>query len=163
MFDRKSIYALNKKDPDAIVCPDTKGNLHRLTRADFDSEEEFKFWKTWSDQDYWLRDRGDTEENDNTVSIEMLSDLAVSEPNVEELLICKEDNKKRERKNAMLIAWIRSCLTDRQFRRLFLYHGKAMTEAKISALESVGQQRISNSIVSAEKKIKKIFSEIEKK
>ena len=51
MFNRKSIYALNKKDPNAIVFADTDGNLIRLTCDDFASEEEFLRWKVWSDSD----------------------------------------------------------------------------------------------------------------
>ena len=39
MFNRKSIYALNKKDPDAIVYMDIKDVIVRLTREDFASEE----------------------------------------------------------------------------------------------------------------------------
>ena len=45
MLNRKSIYAINKKDPDAIVYIDAEGNTIRLTRADFASEEEFAKWK----------------------------------------------------------------------------------------------------------------------
>lgn len=45
MFNRKSIYALNKKDPNAIVYTDADGNLIRLTRDDFSNEEEFLRWK----------------------------------------------------------------------------------------------------------------------
>lgn len=35
MYDRRSIYALNKKNPDAIVLPDADGNLidHIKTRG----------------------------------------------------------------------------------------------------------------------------------
>ena len=35
MFDRRSLYALNKKDPDAIVYLDADGNLVRLVCEDF--------------------------------------------------------------------------------------------------------------------------------
>ena len=35
MFNRKSIYALNKKDPDAIVYMDANEVIVRLTREDF--------------------------------------------------------------------------------------------------------------------------------
>ena len=42
MFDRNSDYALNKKDPDAIVCKSATGIHIRLTRADFSSAEEFE-------------------------------------------------------------------------------------------------------------------------
>ena len=41
MFNSKSIYALNKKDPNAIVYPSVDGTLCRLTREDFASEAEF--------------------------------------------------------------------------------------------------------------------------
>lgn len=47
MFNRKSIYALNKKDPNAIVYTDADGNLIRLTRDDFSNEEEFLRWKRY--------------------------------------------------------------------------------------------------------------------
>ena len=41
MFNKSSIYALNKKDPDAIVYPFATGKPVRVTREDFASEEEF--------------------------------------------------------------------------------------------------------------------------
>ena len=49
MFNRKSIYALNKKDPNAIVYTDADGNLIRLTCDDFACAAEFQHWKDWSD------------------------------------------------------------------------------------------------------------------
>lgn len=52
MFDRKSDFALNKKDPDAIVYKSSTGVHIRLTRLDFASLEEFEKWKHWSDEDY---------------------------------------------------------------------------------------------------------------
>lgn len=42
MFNRKSSYALNKKDSSAIVYIDANDNVIRLTREDFASEEEFQ-------------------------------------------------------------------------------------------------------------------------
>lgn len=41
MFNRKSSYALNKKDANAIVYMDANEAIIRLTREDFASEEEF--------------------------------------------------------------------------------------------------------------------------
>ena len=41
MLDRKSIYALNKKDPEAIVYTDADKHTIRLTREDFDTEADF--------------------------------------------------------------------------------------------------------------------------
>ena len=48
MYDRRSIYALNKKNPDAIVLPDADGNLICLTCADFTDEAEFRRWKRYT-------------------------------------------------------------------------------------------------------------------
>ena len=52
MFNRKSSYALNKKDPNAIVYMDANEAIIRLTREDFAREEEFLKWKSLSDADY---------------------------------------------------------------------------------------------------------------
>ena len=59
MFDRKSDYAINKKDPEAIVCKSVSGVHIRLTRVDFSSEEEFQKWKAWSDEDYHTREKAE--------------------------------------------------------------------------------------------------------
>ena len=52
VFDRKTLYALNKLDPDAIVYMDADGRLVRLTRNDFATEDEFLAWKSWSDENF---------------------------------------------------------------------------------------------------------------
>ena len=80
MFDNKSIYALNKKDPDAIVYRDADGYIRRLTRADFSSEEEFLQWKAWSDEDYHDTEKCEHIHSDNTLSLYGLSDEAASVP-----------------------------------------------------------------------------------
>lgn len=59
MFDRNSDYALNKKDPYAIVCKSATGIHIRLTRADFSSAEEFEKWKRWSDENYHAIEKAD--------------------------------------------------------------------------------------------------------
>ena len=50
MFNKNSLYALNKRDPDAIVYPTADGKTVRITREDFPSEEEFLAFKAWSDE-----------------------------------------------------------------------------------------------------------------
>ena len=52
MLDTQSDYALNKMDKTSIVCPSVTGEHTRLTREDFSSEEEFLYWKEWSDSNY---------------------------------------------------------------------------------------------------------------
>ena len=52
MYNKKSAYAINKRNPDAIVYTDADKNEIKLTRDDFKSEEEFLRWKAWSDAEY---------------------------------------------------------------------------------------------------------------
>ena len=59
MFNRKSIYALNKKDPNAIVYTDADGNFIRLTCDDFACAAEFRRWKDWSDSDLRKEENAD--------------------------------------------------------------------------------------------------------
>lgn len=59
MFNRKSSYALNKKDPNAIVYMDANEAIIRLTREDFACEEEFLKWKSLSDADYHASEKED--------------------------------------------------------------------------------------------------------
>lgn len=51
MFDKRSDYAQNKRDKDAIVYIGVTGTV-LLTRAVFVSEDKFIKWKLWSDSDY---------------------------------------------------------------------------------------------------------------
>lgn len=85
MYDRRSIYALNKKNPDAIVLPDADGNLICLTCADFTDEAEFRRWKRWSDQDFHAEDKSDVEESGHTTSMDMVPEAALAVPNEEAL------------------------------------------------------------------------------
>ena len=68
MFNRKSSYALNKKDPNAIVYMDANEAIIRLTREDFASEEEFLKWKSLSDADYHASEKEDHVYANHTVT-----------------------------------------------------------------------------------------------
>lgn len=72
MFNRKTSYALNKKDANAIVYMDANENITRLTREDFASEEEFQKWKAWSDENYHTEDNRDVVEGKHNMSIDDL-------------------------------------------------------------------------------------------
>ena len=84
MFNRKSIYALNKKDPNAIVYTDADGNLIRLTRDDFSNEEEFLRWKKISDMDYHGEEKVDHLYYDGTLPLERLAEDVIAVPSAEE-------------------------------------------------------------------------------
>lgn len=76
MFHKTSIYALNKKDPDAIVYPSAAGKPVRITREDFASEAEFLAFKAWSDEDFHREENLDHREANHSISAESLSDAA---------------------------------------------------------------------------------------
>ena len=80
MFNRKSSYALNKKDPNAIVYMDANEAIIRLTREDFASEEEFLKWKALSDADYHASEKEDHVYANHTLALDELSEEAASTP-----------------------------------------------------------------------------------
>lgn len=157
MFNRKSIYALNKKDPNAIVYMDADGNLIRLTRDDFASEEEFLRWKVWSDSDFHAEDKHDVSEDKHSVSLDSLSEEALALPAVDIVMEKRHERTEEQRQATEKVAWLKEALTETQFRRLWMYRVEGMTETEIAQKEGVGQRRISTSITDAEKKLKKIL------
>lgn len=155
MFDKKSLRALNKMNPASIVCSDAAGNYVHITQADFDTEEEFLFWKNWSDNEYEETEHIGRKYYDNNVSLD--EDINVAGESLENELIAAIDSVVYDRKRAKQLEQVRSILTATQFRRLWKYHVLDMTEQEIADAEGVGQRRISTSITGAEKKIKKFF------
>ena len=78
MFNRKSSYALNKKDPNAIVYMDANEAIIRLTREDFASEKEFLKWKALSDEDYHASEKEAHVYANHTLALDELSEEAAS-------------------------------------------------------------------------------------
>ena len=110
MYDRRSIYALNKKNPDAMVLPDADGNLICLTCADFTDEAEFRRWKRWSDQDFHAEDKSDVEESDHTTSMDMVPEAALAVPNEEALAEERQVREDQIRCAEAAVSGIRSIL-----------------------------------------------------
>lgn len=159
MFNRKSIYALNKKDPDAIVYTDADGSLIHLIRDDFASEEEFLKWKSLSDSDYHLSEKEDHIYANHTLALDELSEEAASTPAVDVCIEQGHDRTEKIRHSARKVTQIRNHLTDTQFRRMWMYFVDGMTIDEIGNAEGVSHQNVSKSIGTAMKKIKKSFPE----
>lgn len=159
MFNKSSIYALNKKDPDAVVYPSATGEPIRVTRDDFDSEEAFLAFKAWSDENFRKEDNRDVVEDKRRVSIDDISDAALATPAVDKVMEQRLDRAEEQRKASDMVVRLKDKLTKTQFRRLWMYHIDGKTESEIAEIEGVAQQQISKSIKSAEKKIKKISPE----
>lgn len=156
MFDRKSDYALNKMDRDAIVYIDADGRIVRLTRESFSSLEDFLAWKDWSDADYHLSEKGSHVFYNHTISLHLLLDVAdPASPDTEEE--SRQARRKYEQRCAALVDQLRRSMTEAQFRRLWMHYVDGMTEKQIAQVEGVGQQRVSKSILTARKKAKSFF------
>ena len=153
MHRKKSDYALNKLDPDAIVYQDATGEIHRLTRKDFDSEEEFLRWKKWSDENYHADEKKETINNQHTVPLSAVSETKAASPSEEAR--SEESDAASARMEVMksLLSEIRGLLSEKQFRRLWMWRVDGMTEEEIARVEGIRQQNVSKSIQTALKTI----------
>lgn len=156
-FNRISIYALNKKDPDAIVYPTADGKLVRVTREDFPSEAEFLALKAWSDENFHEEENLDHREANHSLSMNDLSEAALAVPAVDVAMSRRQERIEKRRKEKELIVQMKDKLTETQFRRMWLYYAQGKTVEEIGALEGVTHQAISLSIRDTLKKIRKNF------
>ena len=121
MFDRKSDYALNKQDPEAIVCKSVTDIHIRLTRLDFASPEEFERWKRWSDENYHDTERQDHIYHNHILTLEGLTEVILTAVSPEEEVMDQQNLQERERLYGMLREALETRLTDMQRRRPVSY------------------------------------------
>ena len=159
MVNKNSIYALNKKDPDAIVYPSANGKLIRVTREDFPSEEEFLAFKKWSDENFHEEEKLDHREANHVLSADDLSEAALAVPAADVLMERQHERAEKRKIASDMVVKLKDKLTDTQFRRLWMYHVDGMTIDEIGEIEGISHQNVSKSILAAERKIKKISSE----
>lgn len=145
-----SDYAANKTDAEAIVCRSATGEDVRLTRADFESEEEFLKWKDWSDADYKQSERRDRAYNDRRLSLAAAYFLSDRENEC----LSGEPNAAEQKTRDDLVSHIRSLLTDTQFSRLWRRFACGRELADIAAENGVSFAAVSNSIKRAAKRIR---------
>ena len=157
MFNRLSNYSRNKQEQNAIVYCDAFGNVINLTADDFGSEEEFRNWKSWSDENYHIEDKLEVVERIHTVPIDLVSDAALIVPGIDVVLIRQLERAERFRQATEMISQFKDKLTETQFRRLCLYFINEMSIDQIGIREGVTHQAVSLTINAAIKKIKKYF------
>lgn len=158
MFNKNSLYALNKRDPDAIVYPTADGKTVRITREDFPSEEEFLAFKAWSDEDFHTEDKRDVLVGIRQVSIDDISEAAVAVPSIDVVMDRKQQRAEQRRKASDMVVQLKDKLTETQFRRLWMHEVEGKTLEEIAFIENVAFQSVHESIESAKKKFFKIFS-----
>ena len=163
MFDTKSDFALNKFDRDAIVCRSVTGVHIRLTRADFASEEEFLRWKVWSDGDYYDTEKDGRGFYDNGIPLDPRVDKLGAVPSIEAGILAALDaaeaSAEQAQRTAVLMEQIKACLTETQYRRLWMFHARKMNVTAIARAEGISKASASRSISAALKNISKFFPE----
>ena len=155
MVNKNSIYALNKKDPDAIVYPSASGKPIRVTREDFPSEEEFLAFKKWSDENFHEEEKLDHREANHALSTEDLSEAALATPAVDVVMERQYQREEQRRITSDMVIKLKDKLTDKQFRRLWQLKVEGKTLEEIAGLAGVAFQSVHESIDSALKKISK--------
>ena len=157
MFNRKSSYALNKKDPNAIVYMDANEAIIRLTREDFASEEEFLKWKSLSDADYHASEKEDHVYANHTLALDELSEEAASIPAADVCMEQAHDRVAEIRRSTQKVTQIRKHLTVCSSVRTVKVGSSSATFDEIGKVEGVSHQAISLNITAAIRKIKKYF------
>jgi len=156
MFNKKSDYAQNKHRKDAIVYISATGPI-LLARANFAGEDEFKKWKDWSDGDYQATEQAGRGFYDNAIPFNEELETLGAVLSVEEELFSRLEEAEHRELSAALIAQLMNRLTEKQYRRLWLYYVKNLSESDIATIEHVGQQRVSKSILSGKRIIENFF------
>lgn len=153
MFNPKSDYALNKKNKKAIVYMDANGKIAKLTADDFASIKEFRNWKNWSDMKYHTADNKDHRFQRHSYALEYCENSISTDPGMEERM--EEEETRREQIQYALeqTAWIKEILSETQFRRLWMRYVDGLKLREIAEIEGVSRPCVSDSILSAKKKI----------
>ena len=151
MINTMSDYALNKKDAEAIIYMDAEGNITRLSRDSFSSEEEFLYWKTWSDANYHAIENGNHLYSNHTLSLHLLPERAYAVPSVATLFEAAQEQGKQQLCTQNYLYQMRAVLTETQYRRLCLYYISGLTVRDIAHRETVSFQCVHRSIQSAQK------------
>lgn len=160
MFNRKSDYALNKKNRTSIIYIDAYDNITQLTAKDFSSEKEFRKWKNWMNMKTHTEEKKDHIHRNRTISLDYLRELAGSSSGAHDEL--DESDHRSTALIDLLVQQIRSVLSEKQFRRLWMYFVEEMTMEEIGEREGISHQNVSKSIGAAMKKIRKSFPQAEK-
>lgn len=156
MFDKKSDYAQNRREKDTIVYISVTGPV-LLTRAHFASEEDFLRWKSWSDGDYQSTERLGRDFYDHSIPLDERLDVIGAVASIEDELFRRQEEAERAQRYAALLEQIKGRLTKKQYRRMWLHCVEGMTVERIAQSEGVTQQGISESILTAKRKMRKFF------
>lgn len=135
------------KSKDVIVYKGT-GHAVILTRADFQSDEEFEKWHRWLQENAADKRLGR--------AVCLWEDMNLLEAPAYKATLQREEN---------LYLWriAKQNLTEKQYRRLYMCAAEGMTLQEIALKEGTCFQAIHKSIVSAKEKMKKLLEKRNRK
>ena len=152
MFNTNSDYAINKLDTEAIVCRSVTGQLLRITREDFSSDEEFEKWKLWSDTDYHETELRDRAYSDRKTEFAIARHLEAQDTD----WLTMELKASDKGQHTQLIERMRGFLTDIQFKRIWQRFAVGLELADIAGSEGVSITAVASSIERAVKKLSQL-------
>lgn len=158
MFNRQTIYALNKFDGGAIIYDDAFGKINRLTVSDFDSVKEFRKWKNWDKMKKQSEQRKDNVHRNHTFSLTDQENEIGAVPSSEESMIADWGRLQEIQQAKSIVAQIQSIVTEKQFRRIWLYYAECLNLDQIAEIEGTTHQAVSDSICRARCKLTKYFN-----
>lgn len=153
MFDKKSLYALNKRDHDAIVYTDAFGTTIRLTVEDFSSLKEFRKWKNWMNMKAHSDEKKDHIYRNHTISIYSIPENSYVRQDRESEIVNQINLAEREVMRQLLVQGMQECLSEKQRTYLIMHYVDGLSIREISRQLSLNHKTIYESIVSAKEKI----------
>lgn len=156
MLDKKSNYAKNKKNRDAILYNGVVRQI-ALSEHDFSNRDEFKMWKRWSDEDYKENEKKGRAFYDHSFLSDTMDFEDQQSKSAEDVLLEKEEIMERKKQAAWLLKTLKKVLTKKQYRRVWLYYAEGWTISHIAQMEGVKPQSVEDSLKQSKKKIKKFF------
>lgn len=148
-----SDYAKNLKNKSAIICPDCCGPSVLLTMQSFQSEQDFVFWKSVSDEDYRNRERGARREKAHTVSLGDVAEINAAALSAEEAILLHDERAEEKLLLQRILSRLQSILSDIQLRRLRLHVINGIPVKEIAAAEHVTPSAVSKSLKQAKRRI----------
>ena len=151
----QSDYALNVNHSDEIRYRSATGKIISLTEKDFVSEEEFRKWKDFSDENYHIDQNAVNADSYWTTCIDFIEETDIQAEEAHDVISEREEDAELLAREVRKI--LKECLTETQLRRLIQSVVYGMTQEQIAQLEGNRQQSVNEGILTAKKKVKKYF------
>ena len=150
---QQSDFEKNLKNKGAIVYPAINGPTVFLTAEFFDSQDEFAFWKSISDEDYRSREKNERREKTHTVSLDDVPGINAAAISAETEILLRAESAQQKTKVRSLLLDLKANLSATQLRRLGLHVISGLPVKEIAAIDHVTPPAVSKSLKQAKQRI----------